>query len=105
MPDYDFLYAVENGVATITFNRPEVLNALTLEIYAHLRDLFEDLRSAGDVKVVILTGAGAPSVPAAMCTRSSGSGWSATCTGTSSSAACPATWCATCASWPNRSSP
>ena len=58
MPDYDFLYAVENGVATITFNRPEVLNALTLEIYAQLRDLFEDLRSAGDVKVVILTGTG-----------------------------------------------
>lgn len=58
MADYDFLYSVENSVATITLNRPEVLNALTLEIYAQLRDLFEALRDDESVKVVILTGAG-----------------------------------------------
>jgi enoyl-CoA hydratase/carnithine racemase len=34
---YDFLYSVENNIATITLNRPDVLNALTLEIYAQLR--------------------------------------------------------------------
>ena len=55
---YDFLYSVENSIATITLNRPEVLNALTLEIYAQLRDLFEDLRYDDGVKVVIITGAG-----------------------------------------------
>lgn len=55
---YDFNYSVENGVATITLNRPEVLNALTLEIYAQLRDLFEALRYDETVKVVIITGAG-----------------------------------------------
>jgi enoyl-CoA hydratase/carnithine racemase len=55
---YDFLYTVENSVATITLNRPEVLNALTLEIYAQLRDVFEDLRYDDAVKAVIVTGAG-----------------------------------------------
>lgn len=56
---YDFLYqAREDGVATVTFNRPEVLNALTFEVYAQLRDLLEDLRYDDSVKVLVLTGAG-----------------------------------------------
>lgn len=55
---YDFLYDVQDGIATITLNRPEVLNALTLEIYAQLRDLFEDLRYDDAVKVVVITGTG-----------------------------------------------
>ncbi|HZY44582.1 MAG TPA: enoyl-CoA hydratase family protein [Anaerolineae bacterium] len=54
----DFDYTVSNSIATITLNRPEVLNALTLEIYAQLRDLFEALRDDDKVKVVIITGAG-----------------------------------------------
>lgn len=58
MPNYDFLYSVENNIATITLNRPEVLNALTLEIYAQLRDLFEDLRYDDKVNVVVITGTG-----------------------------------------------
>ena len=56
--DYDFLYEVANGVATITLNRPEVMNALTFEVYAQLRDLFASLRSDDAVRAVILTGAG-----------------------------------------------
>lgn len=56
--DYDFLYSVEEGVATITLNRPEVLNALTLEMYAQLRDLFEALRDDKSVQAVVITGAG-----------------------------------------------
>jgi enoyl-CoA hydratase/carnithine racemase len=55
---YDFLYDVSEGVATITFNRPEVLNALTFAVYAQFRDLLEELRYDDAVKVVILTGAG-----------------------------------------------
>jgi enoyl-CoA hydratase/carnithine racemase len=55
---YDFLYEVNDGIATITLNRPEVMNALTFEVYAQLRDLFASLRSDNAVKVVILTGAG-----------------------------------------------
>ncbi len=56
--NYDFLYEVQGGVATITLNRPDVLNAITLEIYAQLRDLFEQLRYDDSVRVVIITGAG-----------------------------------------------
>jgi enoyl-CoA hydratase/carnithine racemase len=56
--EYDFLYNVTEGVATITFNRPEVLNALTLGVYAQYRDLLEELRYDEAVKVVVLTGAG-----------------------------------------------
>src|SRR6266513_1338473 len=55
---YDFLYEVNDGVATLTFNRPEVLNALTFEVYAQFRDLLEELRYDDAVKVLILTGAG-----------------------------------------------
>jgi enoyl-CoA hydratase/carnithine racemase len=55
---YDFLYEVRDGIATITLNRPEVLNALTFEVYAQLQRLFADLRSDDTVRVVILTGAG-----------------------------------------------
>jgi enoyl-CoA hydratase/carnithine racemase len=54
----DLLYQVEDGVATLTFNRPEVLNALTFEVYARLRELFYELRRDDAVKAVILTGAG-----------------------------------------------
>ncbi len=55
---YDFLYDINDGIATLTFNRPEVMNALTFEIYAQLPDLFEALRYDDTVKVVVLTGAG-----------------------------------------------
>src|SRR6266702_7975897 len=55
---YDFLYEVDDGVATVTLNRPEVMNALTFEVYAQLRDLFETLRYDEEVRAVVLTGAG-----------------------------------------------
>lgn len=55
---HDFLYTVHDGIATITFNRPDVLNALTFTIYAQLRDLMETLRYDDTVKVVIITGEG-----------------------------------------------
>jgi enoyl-CoA hydratase/carnithine racemase len=55
---YAFLYEVSEGVATLTLNRPEVMNALTFEVYAQLRDLFLDLRRDESVRAVILTGAG-----------------------------------------------
>lgn len=48
----------EQGVATITLNRPERLNALTFEVYRELTDLFAALRDERDVSVVIITGAG-----------------------------------------------
>jgi enoyl-CoA hydratase/carnithine racemase len=56
--DYGFRYEVEDGVATITFNRPGVLNALTFDIYAQFRDLMAALRGDDEVKVVVVTGEG-----------------------------------------------
>ncbi len=53
-----FLWVVEDGVARVTLDRPERKNPLTFESYAELRDLFERLRHAPDVKVVVITGAG-----------------------------------------------
>jgi len=47
-----------NGVATITLNRPDRLNALTFEVYRELTDLFAALRHESDVRVVVITGAG-----------------------------------------------
>jgi enoyl-CoA hydratase/carnithine racemase len=55
-----FLYALDTatGVATITLNRPERLNALTFEVYAELRDTFAALDTEPGVRVVLLTGSG-----------------------------------------------
>lgn len=46
------------GVAVITLNRPERKNPLTFASYAELRQLFEALKYANDVRVVIMQGAG-----------------------------------------------
>src|SRR5204863_1680199 len=54
-----FLYErADDGVATITLNRPERLNALTFEVYRELTDTFAALRSESEVRVIVLTGAG-----------------------------------------------
>jgi len=53
-----FLWQVDDGVATITLNRPERKNPLTFDSYAELRDLFGQLRYATDVHVVVIAGAG-----------------------------------------------
>jgi enoyl-CoA hydratase/carnithine racemase len=52
------LYVVEDGIATITLNRPDKLNAFTATMMAELIAVF-DLTDADDaVRVVIVTGAG-----------------------------------------------
>ena len=53
-----FLWGFEDGVATITLNRPERKNPLTFESYAELRDTFRALTDAPAVKAVVITGAG-----------------------------------------------
>jgi len=55
-----FLYSADplTGVATITLNRPERLNALTFEVYAELRDTFRALDTEPGVRAIVLTGAG-----------------------------------------------
>ena len=55
-----FLYDHDTatGVATITLNRPDRLNALTFEVYAELRDTFAALDTEEGVRAILLTGAG-----------------------------------------------
>jgi enoyl-CoA hydratase/carnithine racemase len=53
-----FLYEASDGVATITLNRPERLNALTFEVYRELTDTFAALRHEREVRAVVITGAG-----------------------------------------------
>src|SRR6185369_17559046 len=47
-----------SGVATITLNRPERLNALTFEVYRELTETFAALRNEPEVRAVVITGAG-----------------------------------------------
>jgi enoyl-CoA hydratase/carnithine racemase len=55
-----FLYGVDaaTGVATITLNRPDRLNALTFEVYEELRDAFRSLDGEPGVRAVVITGTG-----------------------------------------------
>ena len=53
-----FSWAFEAGVGTITLNRPERKNPLTFDSYAELRDLFQGLTQASDVRAIVVTGAG-----------------------------------------------
>jgi enoyl-CoA hydratase/carnithine racemase len=53
-----FGWAITDRVGVITLNRPERKNPLTFESYAELRDLFERLRYADDVKAIVIHGAG-----------------------------------------------
>jgi 2-(1,2-epoxy-1,2-dihydrophenyl)acetyl-CoA isomerase len=59
MSAYKFLlYKQENGVATISLNRPEVYNALNDEITYELQDAFKAMAKDDAVRVVVLTGEG-----------------------------------------------
>lgn len=52
------LYAVADGVATITLNRPEKLNALLEETQPEFIDAMQRARTDTDVRVLVVTGAG-----------------------------------------------
>ncbi|HET7173578.1 MAG TPA: enoyl-CoA hydratase family protein [Nocardioidaceae bacterium] len=47
-----------DGVATVTFTRPDKLNALTFDTYADLRDFFAEVPHRDDTRVVVLRGEG-----------------------------------------------
>ncbi|HJZ27025.1 MAG TPA: enoyl-CoA hydratase family protein [Streptosporangiaceae bacterium] len=53
-----FRFALADGVATVILDRPDKLNALTFEAYADLRDLLAELPQRGDVRVLVVRGAG-----------------------------------------------
>ena len=52
------LIDVQDGVATLTLNRPEKLNAFTGDMLKGLIAALDDCETRGDVAVVVLTGTG-----------------------------------------------
>jgi len=54
----NLLFTVEEGVATITFNRPKALNAMNSETMGELRDAVVKCGDDDSIKAIILTGSG-----------------------------------------------
>ena len=54
----NILLEKEDGIATITFNRPDALNALNNQTRAEFYSVMKDVAADNNIKVVILTGAG-----------------------------------------------
>lgn len=50
------LLNIEDGVGTLTLNRPEVLNALSHQVYTELSQAAEELSQNDEVRAVIITG-------------------------------------------------
>ncbi len=53
-----YLLSVEEGIALVTLNRPEALNAINRALRLELLELFPALDMRKDVKVIVITGAG-----------------------------------------------
>ncbi len=58
MPFDNLLVERDGAVATLTINRPHVLNALNRSTLADLRQALAEVKEDGQVRVVIITGAG-----------------------------------------------
>ncbi len=52
------LFAVEDGVATLTFNRPEKLNALSAEMLAEITEALDQVGRTPEIRVLMMTGQG-----------------------------------------------
>lgn len=56
--DDELLYEVHDGIARITFNRPQARNALTFAMYERMAAICEEVNQDRSIKAMILTGAG-----------------------------------------------
>src|SRR5437773_12315260 len=54
----DLLYVVEDGIARMTFNRPQARNALTFAMYERMATICESVNADRSIKAMILTGTG-----------------------------------------------
>ena len=54
----DLLYSVEDGIARLTFNRPQARNALTFAMYEQMASICESINGDRSIKALIMTGAG-----------------------------------------------
>ncbi len=52
----DLLYVVEDGIARLTFNRPQARNALTFAMYERMAAICADVNADRSIKAMILTG-------------------------------------------------
>ena len=52
------LLEIDNHIATLTLNRPKVLNALNIQLIGELDTALDDLRDNSDVRAILITGAG-----------------------------------------------
>jgi len=52
------LYEKADGIAKVSLNRPEALNALNSTVYTELYDVFEEIENDDEVRAVILRGSG-----------------------------------------------
>ena len=57
-PTSEVIYSVDSGVATLTFNRPEKLNALTPDMMADFFGYVDQAAADPSVRVIVITGAG-----------------------------------------------
>ena len=56
--DTDLLYELRDGIARITFNRPQARNAFTFAMYERLAEICREANDDRSIKAMILTGAG-----------------------------------------------
>ncbi len=54
----NIIYTVEEGIATITFNRPKALNALNADLLKELSVALDAIAADEEIRVLVLTGAG-----------------------------------------------
>ena len=52
------LFHIDGHIATITINKPQVLNALSTEVLTDLNQALDEVEKAGNIYAVIITGAG-----------------------------------------------
>ncbi|MEQ8174737.1 MAG: enoyl-CoA hydratase/isomerase family protein [Syntrophomonadaceae bacterium] len=54
----DVLLDIKNGVATVTINRPELMNALDMEVLQQISRAFDEINAEPSLSIAVLTGAG-----------------------------------------------
>src|SRR5712692_937090 len=58
MSEPALLYEKREGIAYVTFNRPQVRNAMSPEVFCRLADAWQDYAADDSLRVAIITGAG-----------------------------------------------
>ena len=57
-PNDTVLTEVRDGICRVTFNRPQALNAISIDVMKAMKEITDQLRESKDVRVVILKGQG-----------------------------------------------